>query len=171
MRRIVLPIALMTLFLAPAIASAKLPFFGLEVDPLRARVGEPITLTMTCYADMDHTRPEESCFGAGSRMAWVHPLDEEGTLDRSDWIEVQGKATPGGPTRGRITLDEPGAYDVLPLWRTWGAGARGGFPGAIRIDVTRGRPIIPMAIAVVGAAGICLAVSAKRHRAIRAVSP
>ena len=123
MRRAVLASTLLALLLESAIASAKLPFFGLEVDPFRPRVGEPITLTKTCYADLDHSRPEASCFGAGGRMAWVHPLDEEGKLDRDDWIDVEGHATSGGATRGRITLHEPGAYDVLPLWRTWGRSA------------------------------------------------
>jgi len=162
----------MALFLAPAIASAKLPFFGLDVDPLRPGVGEPIILTMTCYDDMDHTRPWSSCMGAGGRMAWIHPLDDEGRLDRGDWIEVEGHATPDGATRGRVTLDEPGAYDVLPLWRTWGAEARDGFPGTIRIDVTQGGRIVPMALAACGVAGTCLAVVAWRRRtALSCVTP
>jgi hypothetical protein len=165
MRRVVLLTALTALFLAPAIVSAKLPFFGLEVDPLRPRVGEPVTLTMTCYADMDHTRPWSSCFGAGGRMAWVHPLDEEGKLDRGDWIAVEGHATSSGATRGWITLDEPGAYDVMPLWRTWDTEARDGFPGSIRIEVTQGRRIIPMALAAFGVAG--LAAAAWRRRTPR----
>jgi hypothetical protein len=164
MRKVVFPTALTALLLAPAIASAKLPFFGLEVDPLRPGVGEPITLTMTCYSDMDHTRPWSSCMGAGSRMAWVHPLDDEGRLDRDDWIEVEGHAMPSGATRGRITLGEPGAYDVLPLWRTWGADARDGFPGAIQIEVTQGRRVNPMALAAVGVAVTCLAVAGWRCR-------
>jgi hypothetical protein len=145
----------MALFLAPTIASAKLPFFGLDVDPIRPSVREPITLTMTCYSDEDHTRPTSACMGAGGRMAWVHPLDEEGKLDRSDWIAVEGHETSSGATRGRITLDERGAYDVLPLWRTWGADARDGFPGAIPIEVTHGRRIIPMGLAAFGVAWTC----------------
>jgi hypothetical protein len=165
MRRLVLPAALMALLLAPAFASAKLPFFGLEVNPLRPGVGEPITLTMTCYSDMDHTRPRSSCLGAGSRMAWVHPLDDEGRLDREDWIEVEGHAMSSGATRGRITLGEPGAYDVLPLWRTWGADARDGFPGSIRIEVTDGTRIAPVALAAFGVAGTYLALVAWRRGA------
>jgi hypothetical protein len=164
MRRVVLPTALMALLLAPAIAGAKLPFFGLDVDPIRPRVREPITLTMTCYSDEDHTRPWSSCLGAGSTMAWVHPLDEEGGLDRADWIAVEGHETSSGATRGRITLDEHGAYDILPLWRTWGADERDGFPGAIRIEVTRVGRINPMALAAFGVAGTCLAVFAWRRR-------
>ena len=163
MRKVVLlSLALMALLLAPA-ASAKLPFFGLDVHPLRPRIGEPITLTMTCYDDMDHTRPGSSCFGADSRMAWVHPLDEEGSLDRGDWIEVQGHATRGGTTRGRITLDEPGAYDVLPLWRTWGVDHGERFPAAVRIEVMEGR-FVPMALAALGVVGTWLVALAWRRR-------
>jgi hypothetical protein len=160
MRKVVLlPLALMALLLAPA-ASAKLPFFGLDVHPLRPRIGEPITLTMTCYDDIDHTRPWSSCMGAGSRMAWVHPLDDEGTLARDDWIEIVGRATSSGATRGRITLQEPDAYDVLPLWRTWSAEARYGFPGTIRVEVMDGTRITPLTLGAFGVVGICLAVAA-----------
>jgi hypothetical protein len=119
---------------APAIASAKLPFFGLDVRPLRPDVGEPITLTMTCYEDAGHTRPWSSCLGADGPMAWVHPLDDEGRLDRDDWIEVEGYAVDGA-TRGRITLTEPGTYDILPLWRGWGTDHSPGFPDPVRIEV------------------------------------
>jgi len=160
MRKVVLlPLALMALWLVPA-ASAKLPFFGLDVHPLRPRIGEPITLTMTCYDDMDHTRPGSSCFGAGSRMAWVHPLDDEGSLTRDDWIEIVGHATSSGATRGRITLQEPGAHDILPLWRTWGAEARDGFPGTNRVEVTDGTRVNPVALGGSCVLGICLAVTA-----------
>jgi len=164
MRKIALPMALMAFSLAPAVASAKLPFFGLEVDPLRPRVGEPITLTMTCYDDIDHTRPWSSCLGAGDTMAWIHPLDDEGTLDRDDWIAVEGHETSSGATRGRVTLDEPGAYDVLPLWRTWGADAGDGFPGVIRIEVRDRNRINPVALTAFGVVGTCLAVVAWRRR-------
>jgi hypothetical protein len=169
MRRLLLPKVLMALFLAPAIASAKLPFYGLDVNPIRPRVGEPITLTMTCYHDEDHTQPMPACMGTGSwgRMAWVHPLDEEGRLDQSDWIAVEGHATSSGATRGRITLDEPGAYDVMPPWRTWGTEAHDGFPGSIRIEVTDGERITSVALAAFGVAGTCLAVAAWRRRTIR----
>ena len=164
MRKVaLLPLALMALLLAPA-ASAKLPFLGLDVHPLGPHIGEPITLTMTCYDDMDHTRPGSSCFGAGSRMAWVHPLDDEGALARDDWIEIVGHATSSGATRGRITLQEPGAYDVLPLWRTWGAKTRDGFPGTIRVEVTDGTRITPAALSAFGVVGICLAVVQWRRR-------
>jgi hypothetical protein len=164
MRKVVLlPLALMALLSAPA-ASAKLPFFGLDVHPLRPRIGEPITLTMTCYDDIDHTRSWSSCMGAGSRMAWVHPLDDEGTLARDDWIEIVGHATSSGTTRGRITLQEPGAYDVLPLWRTWGAEARDGFPGTIRVEVMDRTRITPVALGAFGVVGICLAVAAGWRR-------
>ena len=167
MRKVVLlPLAFMALMLAPA-ASAKLPFFGLDVQPLRPRIGEPITLTMTCFGDMDHTRPGSSCLGAGRRVAWVHPLDDEGTLSRDDWIEIVGHATSSGATRGRITLQEAGAYDVLPLWRTWDAEARDGFPGTIRVEVTDGTRIIPGALRAFGVVGICLAVAAWWRRARR----
>jgi hypothetical protein len=172
MRRVVLPVALMALFLAPAIAWAKLPYFGLDVAPLRPGAGEQIVITMTCYADRRHTQPRPSCFGAPGVMAWVHPLDDEGNLDRSDWIAVEGHRTSMGATRGRITLDEPGAYDVLPLWRTWSAEARDGFPSAIRIEVTEGKQIIPVALAAFGVAGTWLAVVAWRRRtALSRVTP
>jgi hypothetical protein len=171
MRKVVLlSLALMALLLAPA-ASAKLPFFGLEVHPLRPRIGEPIILTMTCYDDMGHTRPESSCFGAGSRMAWVHPLDDEGTLARDDWIEIVGHGTPSGATRGRITLQEAGAYDVLPLWRTWGAEARDAFPGAIRVEVTDGTRLTQVALSALGVVGICFAAAAWSRRTRDGISP
>jgi hypothetical protein len=146
------------------IASAKMPFFGLEVDPLGPAVGEPITLTMTCYPDQAHTRPLSSCFGAPpwDRMAWVHPLDDEGRLDRSDWIAVEGRAIPSGATHGTVTLNEPGSYDVLPLWRTWGPDHSDGFPDAIRIEVGEPRRIVPIAVA--GVVGTLLAVAAWRRR-------
>jgi hypothetical protein len=156
--------ALLALFLAPAIASAKLPFFGLEVDPLHPRVGEPITLTMTCYDDMDHTQPWSACLGAGGKMAWVHPLDDEGRLDRDDWIAIEGHATSSDATRGHITLNEPGAYDVLPLWRTWGSDAGDGFPDVIRIEVKDGKRIFLTALVAFGIAGPCLALAAWRSR-------
>lgn len=73
MRRVVILMALMALFLAPAVARAKLPFFGLDVHPIPPGVREPITLTTTCHSDEDHTRPRSWCFGAGNTMAWVHP--------------------------------------------------------------------------------------------------
>jgi hypothetical protein len=168
MRKVVLPTALMALFLAPAVASAKLPFFGLEVDPIRPRVGQPITLTMTCFDDQAHTRPWSTCFGAWDRMAWVHPLDDEGRLDRSDWILVEGHPTSSGATRGTIVLDEAGSYDVLPLWRTWEDRPAGsGFPGVIRVEVGESPRIVPIAAVAVGLAGTSLAVAVWRRRETR----
>jgi hypothetical protein len=168
MRRIALLTTLVALCQAPAIASAKLPFFGLEVDPLHPHVGERITFTMTCYEDAAHTRLWSSCLGAGGRMGWVHPLDDEGRLDRRDWIPVEGRRTSRGATRGTIVLDEPGAYDVLPLWRTWQDRPKGGgFPGAIRIEVGEPLRIAPMAGAALGTVSIAVAVIAWRRRASR----
>jgi hypothetical protein len=150
MRRVVLiSLALLTLSMVHA-ASAKLPFFGLAVDPVRPRIGEPITLTMSCYEDMAHTRSWGSCLGTDGPMAWVHPLDDEGQLDRDDWIMVEGHPTSSGATRGQITLDEAGAYDVLPLWRTWRSDHSDGFPGVVRIEVGLGGRIVPIAVASVG---------------------
>ncbi len=166
MRRIILSATLLAIVLVPAVAAAKLPFFGLDVDPLRPDVGEPITLTMSCFEDMAHTQPWGSCLGAGGRMAWVHPLDDEGRLDRDDWIKVEGLSTSNGATRGRITLGEAGAYDVLPLWRTWGPGAGDGFPGVIRIEVGRRGRIVPIAVASVGIVAFGLVVMSRRRRAI-----
>lgn len=171
MRKIVLTMVL-ALALMPAVASAKLPFFGLDIDPIRPDVGEPIILTMRCFEDMAHTRPRSSCFGADDRMAWVHPLDDEGRLDRDDWIMVEGHASAGGATRGRITLDEAGAYDVLPLWRTWGPDAGDGFPGVIRIEVGRQGRTVPIAVTSVGVVAFGLVVISRRRRAMpELVSP
>lgn len=166
MRRIILSATLLAVVLVPAAASAKLPFFGLDVDPIRPDVGESITLTMSCYEDMAHTRPWGSCLGTGGRMAWVHPLDDEGRLDRDDWIMVEGHATSSGATRGRITLDEAGAYDVVPLWRTWGPEAGDGFPGVVRIEVGRRGRIVPIAIASVGVVAIGLIVMSRSRRPV-----
>jgi hypothetical protein len=164
MRKVVLlSLASMALLLTPA-ASAKLPFFGLEVQPLRPRLGEPITLTMTCYDDMTHTRSRGSCLGTGGRMAWVHPLDDNGRLDRNDWITVEGHATSSGATRGQITLDEAGAYDVLPLWRTWRPDHSDGFPGVVRIEVGHRGRNLPIAVASVGVVAIGLVVMSRRRR-------
>jgi len=169
MRRIVLLASLVAVSLASGVASAKLPFFGLEVDPLHPSIGEPITLAMTCYRDQGHTQPESACMGAGSRMAWVHPLDEAGRLDRTDWIPVRGHATASGATRATITLDEPGSYDVLPIWRTWRDRPDGdGFPGVIRIEVGRPLQIVPMTLAALGIVATAFALTARRRRTVRA---
>jgi hypothetical protein len=166
MRRILPVIAVLGLCLEPSVASAKLPFFDLKVDPLDPEVGERITLTMTCFEDAVHTRPVSTCFGVWDRMAWVHPLDDEGRLDRRDWILVEGRPTSSGATRGTIVLDEPGSYDVLPLWRTWEDHPSGGrFPGVIRVEVGEPPRIVAMAGAALTAVGIAIAVIAWRRRA------
>lgn len=170
MRRFVLSSALVAICLVPGIAWAKMFPFGLEVVPLRPVIGEPITLTMTCYRDQAHTRPTSPCYGAppSDRMAWVHPLDDEGQLDRTDWIAVKGHATRSGATRGTITLAESGAYDVLPLWRTWSDRSGGsGFPGVIRIEVGARPRIAPMAFAAFGILGTIIAIAARRRRRAR----
>jgi hypothetical protein len=87
-----------------------------------------------------------------------------GRLELTDWIPVEGHGTSTGPTRGRITLNEPGAYDVLPLWRGWGPDHSEGFPGVIRIEVTGCGRIPPSVLAAFGVAGTCLAVVARRRR-------
>lgn len=168
MRKIALLASLIALSRAPPIASAKLPFFGLEVSPLHPDVGEPITLTMTCFDDQAHTRLVSTCFGTWDRMAWVHPLDDEGRLDRRDWILVEGRPTSHGATRGSIALAEPGAYDVLPLWRTWEDRPEGGgFPGVTRIEVGEPAQIDPVAAVAIALAGTSLAVAVRRRRATR----
>jgi hypothetical protein len=169
MRKIVLSSALVALCLAPGIAWAKMFPFGLEVDPLRPAVGQQVTLTMTCYRDQAHTRQTKSCFGASpwDRMAWIHPLDDEGQLDRTDWIAVEGHATRSGATRGAITLDEPGSYDVLPLWRTWGPDHSPGSPDVIRIEVGASPRIAPLAVATFGILGTIIAVASWRRRPAR----
>lgn len=119
MKKSVLLLAFLPVLLG-GVASAKLPPFSFEATPTHPRVGEPITLTMRCFEDVAHTEPWPSCFGQGGRMAWVHPLDLEGTLTHSDWIAVEGHASASGATVGTIVLSEPGAYVVKPLWRGWG---------------------------------------------------
>lgn len=170
MRRLALLTSLVALCLAPSSATAKLPFMGLEVTPNRPRVGDQITVTLTCYEDADHTRARPSCFGDRGVMAWVHPLDDSGELDRTDWIPVLGHATLSGASRGRITLDEAGSYDVLPLWRTWWPEHSPGMPRVTRIEVGEAAGVIPVAAVAVGLVGASLAVAAWRRRTPR-VSP
>jgi hypothetical protein len=173
MRRLLLSSALVALCLAPGIAWAKMFPFGLEVDPLRPAVGEPITLTMTCYRDLAHTRQLSPCYGAPpwDQMAWIHPLDDQGQLDRTDWIAVEGRTTRSGATLGTIALTESGAYDVLPLRRTWrDRSDGGGSPGVIRIEVGAPPRIAPMAVAAVGILGTIIAIAVWRRRRARLTS-
>jgi hypothetical protein len=163
MRRLALVTSLLALSLAPAIATAKLPFFGMEVDPRLPDVGEPITLTMTCFDDAGHSVPTGSCLGAGGTMAWIHPLDEHGEFDRDDWIEVVGHATAGGSTRAKVVLTEPGGYDVLPLYRGWGYEHGRGFPRPIRLEVGRRGHPVTLAVAMLGVAAAGL-VTVRRRR-------
>jgi len=163
MRRAHVAVAFIALILMPGIASAKLPFFGLEVNTVRPSVGEPITLTMTCYQDEGHTRPTHSRLGAGGTMAWVHPLDDDGALRMSDWIPVEGRSTASGATQGRVTLNEPGSYDVLPLWRRWGPVPSPGFPVPTRIEVIQPGRTIPWAVLVLGVAVIGAGTAARRR--------
>jgi hypothetical protein len=94
----------------------------------------------------------------------VHPLDDDGELTRTDWIFVEGHPTASGASRGSITLDEPGSYDVLPLWRRWHDRPGDEFPDPIRIEVTQpGRPF-PWVVAAVGMAMTSLSVLAWRRR-------
>jgi hypothetical protein len=150
MRRVSILAVLLAPVLVPAVATAKLPFFGLEAAPLRPRVGQPITITMTCYEDADHTRASSACFGDTGVMAWVHQLDGSGLLERTDWIAVVGRATPSGASRGRIVLNEPGAYDVLPLWRRWAYDHGRGFPDPIRIEVVEDPSVLALAATASG---------------------
>jgi hypothetical protein len=171
MRRFVLLISLAAIWLPPAIASAKLPFFGLEVEPLHPDAGEPILLAFTWFRDQAHTQPS-SCGGGTdrSRIAWVHPLDDDGQLDHTDWLPVMGRCT-AGALRARIVLEEPGAYDVLPLWRSWPADAGDGFADTIRLEVGRPLRIAPLALAAFGVVGTSLAVAAWRRRRPTGVMP
>ncbi len=152
MRRVVIALAIVGLSVVPGVASAKLPFFSFDVTPARPSVGEPITVTMRCFDDERHRRLLPSCLGAGATMAWVHPLDNEGHLDRRDWIQVEGRGTPTGATRGEIKLDEAGAYLLVPLWRDWGDGHGQGFPDAIQIEVAPRQSLLSLAAA--SAAGL-----------------
>lgn len=164
MRRISLLAAMMAAIVAPTVAWAKLPFFGLEAAPLRPRVGEPITITMTCYEDPDQIQASSSCFGAGDSMAWVHPLDREGSLDLGDWLPVAGRQTPDGTVRGTIALAEPGAYDVLPLWRGWGHDHSSGFPDPIRIEVGNDRGPLILGVTSAGVGMTVLVTTLLRRR-------
>jgi hypothetical protein len=164
MRKILLATASVALCLMPSLAFAKLPYFGLDVEPTRPGVGDPITITMTCYHDEDHSMPMSSCLGGEGVMAWVHPLDDVGELDRSDWIAVPGHPTSSGASSGRITLDEAGSYDVLPLWRNWSTWHIDGFPRVIRIEVTPRARSVPWVIAAVGIAGAWAGVATRRRR-------
>jgi hypothetical protein len=173
MRRFVLSSTLVALCLVPGMAWAKMFPFGLKVVPLRPTIGEPITLTMTCYRDQGHTRPTSSCYGTPpwDRMAWIHPLDDEGQLDRNDWIAVEGHATRSGATRGTIRLAESGSYDILPLWRTWNDRSDGsGFPGVIRIEVGESPRVAPMAVAAFAILVMIVAIAVWRSRPARLTS-
>jgi hypothetical protein len=160
MRKLVLLPALALPVLLGEVASAKLPPFSFEATPTHPRVGEPIALTMQCFDDVAHTKPWSSCFGqAGGQMAWVHPLDLEGALERSDWIAVEGRGSASGATIGTIVLSEPGAYVVRPLWRGWGGTmddpieVGSGYPKPIRIEVVEPATSIGGWAILVGAAG------------------
>ena len=166
MRRSVLLLVLALPVLFGGVASAKLPPFSFRATPAHPRAGEDITLTMQCFEDVAHTQPWPSCFGQGrGQMAWVHPLDLEGSLERSDWIAVEGHASASGATVGTIVLSEPGAYVVRPLWRGWGGPMDApyemgrGYPNPIRLEVVEpgvslgGREAL-LAIAAALAAGL-----------------
>jgi hypothetical protein len=164
-------VALIAVCSVPGVASAKLPYFDLVVTPTRPDVGERVTITMRCFDDAAHTEPWSVCFGSWDHTAWVHPLDTDGELDRSDWIPIAGHPTPNRAGRGHITLDEPGAYDVLPLYRTWRRDPTGMFPDPVRIEVGRRAPIVPIAAAGLGLVGTGLAVAWRRRAASPPVTP
>lgn len=171
---IVLVLALPVLF--GGVARAKLPPFSFEATPDHVHVGQPITLTMQCFDEIAHTEPWPSCFGqGGGRMAWVHPLDVEGDLDRSDWIAVEGRATASGATVGTIVLSEPGPYVVRPLWRGWGGPLDDphhigrGFPNPVRLEVIEpgasvGTWVFLLSVAGVLVAGLGLRLVRQRRR-------
>jgi hypothetical protein len=165
MRKVFLALVVTGLMALPAVASAKLPYFGFEVSPLQPRVAEPITLSIECFDDAQHTKPISACLGATGTMAWVHPLDDEGHLDRQDWIPVEGHRAASGETRGRIVLDEPGSYLLAPLWRDWGRDHSEGFPSAIRIEVAP-QPSFPVlgASGAVSLAAVLVTVAVRRRR-------
>jgi hypothetical protein len=93
-------------------------------------------------------------------MAWVHPLDSEGRLDRHDWLVVTGFEARSGATVGSFTLAEPGPYLLTPLWREWRHGGRG-FPDAIQFHVHGDSSRLP--IAVVAASTVLVAAVARRR--------
>jgi hypothetical protein len=164
MRRSVFVIVCAAMLSVGSSASAKLPPFSFVAEPTAVRAGEPITLTMRCFEDTEHTRPWPSCFGVRDTMAWVHPLDDEGSLTSDDWIAVRGHATDSGATQGRLVLAEPGRYRVTPLWktwrgdgltRTWRPGPRdAGFPDPIILQVTGDQSVAPLGIAMGGGAAV-----------------
>jgi hypothetical protein len=159
-RLAVLVLAVLLAAAVPRPAAAKLPFLSVDVAPRSPAVGERMVVTMRCWRDPEHTRAWPSCLGAGGTMAWVHPLDSEGRLDRHDWLVVTGFEGRSGATVGSFTLAEPGPYLLTPLWRDWRRGGRG-FPDAIRFHVDGDPSRLP--IAVVAALAVLVADVARRR--------
>lgn len=162
-RRAVVLVAVLLAVAVPQPAAAKLPFFSLEMAPQKPAVGQRIVITMRCWDDPEHTGAWSSCLGAGGTMAWVHPLDSEGELDRHDWIVVSGLEAPSGATVGRLTLSEPGPYLLTPLWRDWRRGGRG-FPDAIRFEVADRSPRTPIPAVVASVIVLGVVLLARRRR-------
>ncbi len=154
MRKLVVLCAVTIAVAIPQPAAAKLPFFSLEMAPNSPRVGQPIVVTMRCWEDVAQSRPWTSCLGAEGTMAWIHPLDSSGDLNRHDWIAIDGDETASGGTEGRIALGEPGPYLLTPLWRDWRNGGRG-FGRAIRFDVDSDQSPLP-AVAIAAGSAVVL---------------
>jgi hypothetical protein len=161
MRKLVLTCALLLVVGSPA--GAKLPYFSLEMRPSSPEVGERVVVAMRCYEDAEHTRPWSTCLGARGTMAWVHPFDTEGALRNDDWIEVRGHRTDSGAVRGTFELQEPGAYELKPLFRDWEGG--GGFPRPIRFEVRGGS--VGVVIAGLGAIAFLGLLALRRGRRVR----
>jgi len=125
MRKSVVALLVLLAVGMPRPATAKLPYFSMKIAPADPAVGARVVVTMRCWEDERHTRPWTDCMGAGSTMAWLHPLDLEGDLDRRDWIPVRGHRAQSGATRGSFTVLEPGLYVLRPLWKSWRAGGHG----------------------------------------------
>jgi hypothetical protein len=130
------------------VASAKLLPFSFEATPTHPRVGEPITLTMQCFEDVAHTESLGSCLGhggpvawEGGQMAWLHPLDLEGSLERCELDRRRGTGHRFGGNRWNHRPVRTGRVCDRPLWRDWGGKVEDpdevgrGFPDPIRLEV------------------------------------
>ena len=165
MRKGLLVLAVVLFAAGPRPAAAKLPFMSLTISPQDPHVGERIVVTLRCWGDQQHTHPWTSCLGEGGTLAWIHPLDSEGDLDRHDWLRMVGHNTMSGAARGIVILGEPGPYFLRPLWKFWRR-SHPGFPGPIRFDVHDSPSPTPLIVVTATAFALGLAILARRRRVL-----